>query len=80
MSAEQRQTDPNWSAPRGSERRDPIAEGRELGGPLPDPAPIEHDREDDVRGEHKYPAEDRIADRPSQLQRDRLKARMALDR
>ena len=81
MSAEQSRPDGNWSAPRGSERRDPITEGSELGGPLPaDPAPIEHDREDDVRGEHKYPDADRNANRPSQRERDRLKARLALDR
>jgi hypothetical protein len=80
MATEQRRNQ-NWAAPRGSERRDPIAEGRELGGPLPDPAPIEHDREDDVRGEHRYPDSDQQnAERPSQKDRDRIKSRLAEER
>lgn len=74
--AEQNRPDPNWAAPRGSEKRDPIAEGREVGSHY-DPAPIEHDREDDVRGEHAYPdSDEQNATRPSQRERDRLKARM----
>lgn len=77
MPDERNNTGQNWSAPRGSERRDPIVEGRELGRGLPDPAPIEHDREDDIRGEHEYPqTDDEDATRPSQKERDRLKARL----
>ena len=77
MSVERSRPNPNWSAPSGSEKRDPIAEGREVGGLLPDPAPVEHDREDDRRGEHNYPDEDvQNLRRPSQKERDRLKARL----
>ena len=77
MAEERNTTGQNWSAPRRSERRDPIADGRDLGGRLPDPAAIEHDREDDIRGEHDYPQTDQQdATRPSQQERDRLKERL----